>query len=451
MNKRKVVITGLGMATALGLDVEENWQKALSGISGISKLTYPHAENSKVQAVGEIKSTNWARLQQEFPEDAVREGERRTLFALWAAQQALKDGGLVRKNTEHRSQNIDKKNAENNLGSGLWAPGSESFRSGVILAAGLGINRLEDVQKWIGKDGNFAYERFGREHKGIHRESIVKNNSHRPSALIAKRFGLNGYNATVTTACASASQAIGLAFRLIRRGDADMMLAGGADSMINPVGLIFFVLLGAAASSADSPEETCRPFDRKRGGLVMGEGAGIVVLEEEAHALKRGAKIYAEVAGYGTTIDAYQVTAPHPKGEGAEHAMRAALLDADTAPGEIDYINAHGTSTKLNDSAETLAIKNVFKEHAYSLCVNSSKSIIGHLIAASGGPELIFTALSVLRNEIHPTLNLKNPDPKCDLDYVPNVKRAKIVRSAISNSFGFGGQNASIIIKKFKS
>jgi 3-oxoacyl-[acyl-carrier-protein] synthase II len=220
--------------------------------------------------------------------------------------------------------------------------------------------------------------------------------------------------------------------------------------MINPVGLVFFVLLGAAAASSNNPEETCRPFDRKRSGLVMGEGAGVVVLEEESHATDRGARIYAEIAGYGTTIDAYQITAPHPKGEGAERAMRAALSDANITPEEIDYINAHGTSTRLNDSAETLAVKNVFKEHAYNLCINSSKSVIGHLIAASGGPEFVFTVLSVNRDEIHPTLNLKDPDPKCDLDYVPNVKRAKTVNTAISNSFGFGGQNASLVVKKYK-
>ncbi|RJQ15278.1 MAG: beta-ketoacyl-[acyl-carrier-protein] synthase family protein [Nitrospiraceae bacterium] len=428
--KRRVVVTGLGMATSLGLHVEENWKKALAGTSGIGRLTYPAAEKSPVQAVGEVKETDWRRIQETFPEDAAGEGERRTLLTLWAAKSALTDAGVI------------------NTGAGGQGPWGHD-RCGVVLAAGLGINRLEDIRRWVDKDGRFDYEKFGREYKDVHGESLIKNNSNRPSALIAERFGLHGYNSTITTACASASQAIGTAYRAIRRGDADMIAAGGADSMINPVGLVFFVMLGAANTASDSPEEACRPFDRKRGGLVMGEGAGIVVLEEESHALKRGAGIYAEVAGYGSTMDAYQVTAPHPKGEGAEKAMRAALLDAGMPPEEIDYINAHGTSTKLNDSAETLAINNVFKGHANSLCINSSKSIIGHLIAASGGPEFVFTALSVSRDEIHPTLNLKNPDPKCDLDYVPNVKRSKVVRAAISNSFGFGGQNASLVIKKY--
>ncbi len=229
-----------------------------------------------------------------------------------------------------------------------------------------------------------------------------------------------------------------------------MIIAGGADSMINPIGLIFFVLLSAAAVSSENPAEVCKPFDRKRSGLVMGEGAGIAVLEEESHAVKRGAKIYAEVAGYGSTVDAYKVTAPHPQGLGAGCSMTNALKDANLPADGIDYINAHGTSTKLNDTAETKAIKKVFQKNAYKISINSSKSLIGHLLAASGGPEFAFTVLSVNRDEIHPTINLKNPDPKCDLDYVPNVRRSRTVRAAISNSFGFGGQNASIVIKKYK-
>jgi 3-oxoacyl-[acyl-carrier-protein] synthase II len=277
----------------------------------------------------------------------------------------------------------------------------------------------------------------------------MKNNANRPAALIAKKYGLGGYNSTITTACASATQAIGTAYRAIYRGDADMIVSGGADSMINPIGLVFFVLLSAATVSTDNPREVCRPFDRKRSGLVMGEGSGMIVLEEESHALKRGAKIYAEVAGYASTMDAYKVTAPHPKGIGAERAMTNALRDANINPDGIDYINAHGTSTKLNDAAETLAIKNVFKDHARNLSVTSSKALIGHLLAASGGPEFVFTALTVNRDEIHPTINQHNPDPKCDLDYVPNIKRAATVRAAISNSFGFGGQNGSIVVKKY--
>jgi 3-oxoacyl-[acyl-carrier-protein] synthase II len=432
VDKRRVVVTGLGMVTSLGLDVEESWQKALNGISGIRKLTLPDTEKSPVQAVGEVTENDWNRIQNEFKDDAIKEGERRILFALWAARSALKDAGFT------VSPPTNGKKRDRN-------------RFGVVLAAGLGINRLEDIQRWINKNKEFDFVKFGREYRKVHKESLIKNNSNRPSALIAGRFGLYGYNSTITTACASATQAIGIAHRVIRRGDADMIVAGGTDSMINPIGLVFFVLLSAAAVSTENPSEVCRPFDRKRSGLVMGEGAGVVILEEESHAIKRGARIYAEVAGYGSTMDAYKVTAPHPQGFGAECSMMNALKDADMNINEIDYINAHGTSTKLNDTAETIAIKKVFKEHAYNISINSSKSIIGHLLAASGGPEFVFTVLSVNRDEIHPTINLKNRDPKCDLDYVPNVKKTRTVRAAISNSFGFGGQNASIVIKKYNS
>ncbi len=425
-SKHRVVITGLGMATSLGTTVDENWSKALEGQSGIKELSLPNTEKSPVRAVGSVALRDWQKIQAAFPGEAAQEGERRTLFALWSAMSALDDAGLTKYD-------------------------GPKDRFGVVLAAGLGINRLEDIHRWTNQNKEFDLEKFGKEYKDIHSESLMKNNAHRPAALIAKKYGLNGYNSTITTACASATQAIGTAYRSIYRGDSDMIVSGGADSMINPVGLIFFVLLSAAAVSKDNPSEICRPFDRKRSGLVMGEGSGMVVLEEESHALKRGAKIYAEVSGYASTMDAYKVTAPHPKGIGAERAMINALKDADMAPDEIDYINAHGTSTKLNDSAETLAIKNVFKDHARNLSVTSSKALIGHLLAASGGPEFVFTALTVNRDEIHPTINQHNPDPKCDLDYVPNIKKSAAVRAAISNSFGFGGQNGSIVVKKYGS
>lgn len=422
--KKKVVVTGLGLATPLGLDVEENWKKALAGESGISRLDYPGAEKSPVQAAGEIKEDSWNKIKEEFQEDASNEGERRTLLALWTARSALNDAG------------IDQDNKYKN-------------RFGVAFAAGLGINRLEDMHGYINNNGKFDFEKFGKKYTNVHKESIIRNNSNRAAALIAKKFGLKGPNYTITSACASATQAIGTAYKTIRRGEADLMVAGGADSMINPIGLVFFVLLKAACVSSSNPLKLCRPFDRKRSGLVMGEGAGAAILEEESHALKRGAKIYAEVAGYGSSMDAFQVTAPHPDGSGAEQSMNAALKDANMNIDEIDYINAHGTSTKLNDSAETLAIKKVFKENASRIPISSSKSLIGHLIAASGGPEFVFTVLSAQRDEIHPTINITNPDPKCDLDYVSNGKRKRRVRAAISNSFGFGGQNATVVVKKY--
>lgn len=423
-DKRKVVVTGLGVATALSLEVAENWRKLLLGVSGISRLAYPHTEKSPVRAAGQITEDDWHRIRQEFPEDAPREGERRTLFALWAAKAALQDAGIPD-----------------------YAGDRERY--GVVLAAGLGINRLEDIVRWTNKDGAFDFARFGKEYRMAYRESIIRNNSNRPAALMAKKFRLHGTNCTVTTACASGTQAVGIAYRAIQRGDADMIVAGGADSMLNPTGFVFFVLLGAASVSSDEPQTLCRPFDRKRSGLVMGEGAGVVVLEEEAHAVRRGARIYAEVAGYGASMDSYQVTAPHPKGAGAEQSMSRALKDAGIDNNGIDYINAHGTSTKLNDAAETLAIKKVFQDYADKIPISSSKSMIGHLLAASGGPEFVYTVLSVFKDEIHPTINLANSDPKCDLDYVSDGRRTKTVRAALSNSFGFGGQNASIIVKKY--
>ena len=424
-NRRRVVVTGLGLVTSLGLTVEENWQKVLNGTPGVTRICYPDAERSEIQAVGEVRDHEWKVIQNEFKEQGTRQGERRTLFALWAAQHALEDAKM---STDHGKRE----------------------RYGVVFAAGLGINRLEDIHRWMGSDQKFDVRKFGKERDHIHRESIMRNNSHRPAALIAQTYGLHGMNNTVTSACASATQAIGIGFKAIQRGDADLMAVGGSDSMINPIGLVFFVLLSAASTSSDRPETLCRPFDRKRSGLVMGEGAGVAILEEESHARKRGARIYAEVAGYGSSLDAYQVTAPHPKGIGAEKSMRAALRDADLDAQGVDYINAHGTGTKLNDSAETLAIKNVFGEHAYRIAISSSKSMIGHLLAASGGPEFVYTVLSVHSDEIHPTINLTHPDPRCDLDYVPGVKRTMTVRAALSNSFGFGGQNASVIIKKYR-
>ncbi|MBI4697595.1 MAG: beta-ketoacyl-[acyl-carrier-protein] synthase family protein, partial [Nitrospirae bacterium] len=355
--KRKVVVTGLGMATSLGLDVEQNWQKALEGVSGIRALALKGTGKSPVQAVGEVEESDWQRIQNEFPEYAEVEGERRSFFALWAAKSALKDAGLIHEGSGRcdsfprvrpacrtgrgqvdttRSQGAEKQKERE-----FRNPDFEiASRYGVVLAAGLGINRLEDVQKWATSDGKFDYLRFGKEYKEVHKESIMRNNANRPSSLIAKKFGFHGTNCTITTACASSTQAIGIAFRAIQRGDADLIVTGGSDSMINPVGLVFFVLLGAAAISAESPGTICRPFDRKRSGLVMGEGAGIAVLEEESHALKRGAEIYAEVTGYGSSMDAHQVTAPHPQGTGAEQSMNRALGDARLRPEEVDYINA---------------------------------------------------------------------------------------------------------------
>jgi 3-oxoacyl-[acyl-carrier-protein] synthase II len=419
---RRVVITGLGVVTANGVDVEGNWQKAIGGVSGVRKLQYPGAEKSLVKAVGDVREEDWQKIAAEFPEDAEREGERCTLYALWAAKRAVEDSGLQ--------------------------SGGDRGRFGLSFAKGIGIDRPEDVANWL-KDGAFDFEKFGRELHRVHRESFMRNATNCTAGLIARRLALGGENRTVTTACASASQAVGLAVRSIRRGTSDVMVAGGTDSMVNPVGLIYFVLLNAASLFDGDPAQACRPYDRKRTGLVMGEGAGVMVLEELEHAMKRGARIYAEVGGYGTSMDSYRLTAPHPEGYGAVLSMRRALEDSGLNPEDIDYINAHGTSTKRNDPTENDAVKTVFGEHAPKISISSSKALFGHVLAAAGGPELALTTLSVLRDVVHPTLNLTNPDPKCDLDYTPNVKKEREVRAALSNSFGFGGQNATIVVKKY--
>ncbi len=418
---RRVLVTGMGLATALGLTVEGNWERALAGASGVRALDRSAEERGPMRAAATVGDDDWRRIVAAFPREAETEGERRTLFALWAAGAALDDARLS---------------------------AAERVRCGVVLGAGLGIVRLEDESHWRDDDGRFDEARFACEFSAVHTASLLRNPSDRAAALLARRFGLGGVNATVTSACASATQAIGTAYRMIRRGDADLIVAGGADSMIHPVGLIYFVLLGAASTSSAPPPTICRPFDRRRSGLVMGEGAGLAVLEAEEHAHRRGVAGLAVVAGYGSSLDGYQPTAPEPSGDGAAHAMRAALADAALPHGEVDYVNAHGTGTRLNDAAETAAIKQVFGPHAGKLAISSSKPLIGHLLAACGGAELVFTVLSVARDAVHATINLAHPDPACDLDYVAGNARRMRVRHAISNSFGFGGQNACLLVGK---
>lgn len=423
--RRRVVVTGLGLATSLGLEVHENWGKLLAGISGIDELRLPGSKACAIRAASQIREADWERMQHEFPNYACARGDRALLTALWAAGSALKDAAL-----EH-------------------APEIQR-QGGVFAAAGLGKIGLEALHQQL--QGTDAFPLAGSSEETLEavRASLNRYRTYRLGAILAATFGLGGTHLTVTSACASAAQAIGLAYRRIRRGDAELMLCGGGDSMIDPIGLVFFLLLTAASTSREDPRTVCRPFDQKRSGLVVGEGAGFVVLEDLASALARKATIHAEVVGYASSLDAFQVTAPHPEGRGAADCMRTALQDAGLKAGDIDYINAHGTATRLNDVAETLAIKAVFGEHAPQLAISSSKSMIGHLMAACGGPELVYTVLTVKNNEIHPTINLHNPDPYCDLDFVPNRKRTKIVRAALSNSFGFGGQNATLVVKKYR-
>lgn len=419
MRNRRVVITGLGLATALGLDVETTWSRALAGVSGIRRPEGPELDGAPLRGAGIVTADDWATLRGAFPEEAGREGERRTLFALWAAARALEDAGL--------------------------AP---PRRGGLVLGAGLGVHRLEDVADFLDREGRFDPARLGAGYSRLHAQSLTRHAADRTAAAVAARFGLEGPCATVNTACASSTHALATALRLVRRGEADVVLAGGADSMIHPMGMVFFVLLGAASVADGDPATLCRPFDRRRGGLVMGEGAGIVVLEAEEYARARGAGIYAELAGAATTLDGGQLTAPDPEGRGAAAAMRGALADADLAPEDVAYVNTHGTGTKLNDAAETLAIRTVFGPHADRLVVNSSKPLFGHLLAGAGGPEFVLTVLSVRDDKVHPTLNRTNPDPKCDLDCVADGARAVTVGAALSNSFGFGNQNACVAVRK---
>ncbi|MDA1000730.1 MAG: beta-ketoacyl-[acyl-carrier-protein] synthase family protein [bacterium] len=420
---KDVVITGMGMVTGLGADLEEIWRKALAGESGLRPIESFDAKEMPIAGAGEVSAAEMAALRERLPEEYAGEGERRVLFALDAAQSAIADAGLTPENFN-------------------------AARAGVIMGTGMSTYCLEDFAEWMEEGGAFNAERFARELDRVQPGGYFQTPPERATTLIADGFGLGGPAVTLTSACASASQAIGLGLRMIRREEAEVVICGGADSMIHPIGMTIFILLGAASKAPGPPEGICRPFDRRRSGLAVGEGAGVVVLESAEHAARRGARPHAALTGYGTSMDAYQVTAPDPKGRGAMRSMALALADAGLSPDEVAYVNAHGTGTKLNDPAETLAIKAVFGEHAGRLAISSTKSLIGHLIAACGAPELIFTALSVSRDVVHPTRNLENPDPKCDLDYVPGGARRMPVPAAISNSFGFGGQNATLVVEK---
>lgn len=420
---KDVVITGMGMVTGLGADLEESWRKVLAGESGLRAVESFDATEMPIAGAGEVPAAVVAAIRERLPGEYAGEEERGVLFALDAAQSAIADAGLT-------PETFD------------------ASRAGVVMGTGLSTYRLEDFAEWMEEGGAFDAEKFARELGRVHPGGYLQNPPERATALIAEWFGLGGPSATLTSACAAANQAVGLGLRMIRRGEAEVVICGGADSMINPIGMTIFILLGAASKASGPPEEICRPFDRRRSGLAVGEGAGVVVLESAAHAARRGARPHAALTGYGASMDAYQVTAPDPKGRGAVRAMAMALEDAGRSPEEVAYVNAHGTGTKLNDPAETLAIKEVFGQHAGRLAVSSTKSMIGHLVGACGGPELIFTALSTARDVVHPTRNLENPDPKCDLDYVPGGAREMPVPVAISNSFGFGGQNATLVVEK---
>lgn len=409
MTRRRVVITGLGALTPIGNDVRTFWQALLAGKSGVAPITLFDTTQFKVHFAGEVKD-----FQPESVLNAkeVRRLDRFAQFALVASVEAVRDSGID-------FTKID------------------PFRAGVIIGSGIGgLAEFEEGHGTLITKGPARISPF----------VIPKMIANAAAGNVSIYFGLMGPNSAISTACASAANATGDAFRAIQHGYADVMLTGGAEAAITPMGLGGFVSARALSTRNDAPEKASRPFDKDRDGFVLGEGAGIVVLEELEHAKKRGADIYAEVLGMGSTADAHHITAPHPDGLGASKAMDLALRDAGLCPEDVQYVNAHGTSTELGDLAETLAIKKSFGDHAKRILVSSTKSMVGHLLGASGGAALVACCMSIRHGVVHPTINLDTPDPACDLDFVPNKPREAPVKVAISNSFGFGGHNCCLAV-----
>lgn len=409
---RRVVITGLGTVNPLAIDLKSYWERLLAGHSGVGLIEQMDTSPFRVKFAGEVK--NWDPGALLGDPKAARRLDRFAQFAMVAAAAAVKD-------------------------SGLDFTQEEPYRCGCIFGSGIGgLNEYED-----------QHEKFltnGRSARGISPFVVPKMIVNSASGNISIEYGLRGPNTSVATACSSAAHAIGDALRTIQFDYADVMVTGGSEAAITDMGLGGFISARAVSDRNDDPKRASRPFDKDRDGFVLGEGAGVLVIEELEHARKRGARIYAELLGVGNTADAHHITAPHPCGEGAAKAMELALKDAKLAPSDIDYINAHGTSTPLGDVAETKAIKTVFNDHAKAVAISSTKSMLGHLLGASGAVELIACVLSIQHGVIHPTINYDTPDPDCDLDYVPNTPREKRVRRAISNSFGFGGHNCCVVV-----
>ena len=411
------MITGLGAITPLGQTVKETWENLVKGKSGVGYIDRFDTSNLPVKIAAQIRNFDpLKRLSQKEAGVPIKKLDLFSIYALWAAEEAIEDSALLK---------------------GPFDPD----RVGVIIASGIG--GVETLEREIIVGYTKGYDR-------ISPYFIPMMIPDMASGLIAIKYRFKGPNYCTVSACASSAHAIGDAFRLIRYGDADVMIVGGSEAPIIPTAVAGFSSMKALSTRNDEPEKASRPFDRDRDGFVMGEGAAVLVLEEYEHAMRRGAKIYAELVGYGATADAYHITAPCVDGEGAVKCMLRALKDARLSPDEVDYINAHGTSTKLNDAVETLAIKKVFGERAYKIPISSTKSMIGHLLGAAGAIEALATIMTIHTGIIHPTINYENPDPECDLDYVPNEARKKEVNVAISNSFGFGGHNVCLVFKKFE-
>ncbi|MEK3799724.1 beta-ketoacyl-ACP synthase II [Peribacillus sp. FSL H8-0477] len=413
MNKRRVVVTGIGAVTPLGNDAETTWDNIVAGKSGIGPLTRLNAEEFPAKVAAEVKDFN---IEQYTDRKEARKMDRFTHYAIAAAAMAVKDADLE----------INDENAE---------------RIGVWIGSGIGgLETLETQHEIFLKRG----------YKRVSPFFVPMMIPDMAAGQVSIMLGAKGINSCTVTACATGTNSIGDAFKAIQRGDADAMVTGGAEAPITKMAVAGFCANTALSTNPDQ-NSASRPFDKDRDGFVIGEGAGVIVLEELEYAQKRGAKIYAEIIGYGSTGDAYHITAPAPGGEGGARAMKQALNDAGMVPEDIQYINAHGTSTPYNDQYETMAVKEVFGEHAYKLAISSTKSMTGHLLGAAGGIEAIFSIQAIRDSVIPPTINLVNPDPDCDLDYVTEGSRQAEVNAVMSNSLGFGGHNATIVFKKYQA
>ncbi len=411
--ERRVVITGLGAVTPIGNEVATFWQNLLAGQCGIDRITHFDAAAFDTQIAGEVR--NFDPLPAFPSPKEIRRTDRYSQFGIFAGHQALLDSGL----------DLSKENCD---------------EIGVLLGSGIGgLETTTEQVKTLLERGPGRISPF----------TIPMLIGNMASGLFSMYNNLRGPNYATCSACATATHALGEAWRTIKMGDANVMFAGGAEATIIPIGIGGFCAMKAMSTRNDDPKTASRPFDKERDGFVMGEGAGVLVLEELEHAKARGARIYCELTGYGNTADAHHLTAPSPGGEGAARCMKVALRHSGLNPGDISYINAHGTSTPQGDIAETTAIKSVFDDHARKLAVSSTKGATGHMLGAAGAVEMIVCAKAIQTDTVPPTINLQNPDPACDLDYVPNTARSMKVNAIVNNSFGFGGHNASVIAKKF--
>ncbi|MDR6227270.1 beta-ketoacyl-ACP synthase II [Desmospora profundinema] len=409
---KRVVITGLGVISPIGNDIPTFWNNLIEGKSGVGPITQFDSTDFSTRIAAEVKDFNPL---DHFDRREARRMDRFVQFAVVAAKQALDNSGLDMK-------------------------GLDADRVGVYIGSGIGgLKTWEEQHRTLVERGPKRVSPF----------FIPMMIANMAAGQVSIATGAKGPNSAAISACATGTHSIGDAAKIILRGDADVMLAGGAEATISPMAFAGFCAAKAMSTRNDEPEKASRPFTKDRDGFVMGEGSGVLILESEEHARARGATIIAEVAGYGMSGDAYHLTHPAPEGEGAARSMKRALEDAGLKPEEVGYINAHGTSTEFNDKFETMAIKAIFGEHAYQLAVSSTKSMTGHLLGASGGVEAIATALALKEGILPPTINQDNPDPECDLDYVPNEARKVLVKAALSNSFGFGGHNATIALKAF--